>query len=101
MNFEITGLPNRTPKPRSSGITMVMDKGLSVNEADNLISVSEPYIDLLKLGFGTAFVTPHLEEKLAIYKSAGIATYFGGTLLEAFIARNQFDDYLRLLQKYK
>ena len=80
---------------------MVMDKGLSVREAEDMLSVSEPYIDLIKLGFGTAFVTPNLENKLAVYKNAGIACYFGGTLFEAFYIRGQFDDYLRLLEKYK
>ncbi len=100
MNFEINNLPDRHKKPRTHGLTMVMDKGLSVREAEDLLSVSEPYIDLLKLGFGTAFVTPNLENKLAIYKSAGLATYFGGTMFEAFIIRNQFDGYLRLLEKY-
>jgi len=88
-------------KPRKEGLTMVMDKGLSVREAEDMLSVGEPYIDLLKLGFGTAFVTPNLENKLAVYKNAGIACYFGGTLFEAFYIRGQFDDYLRLLERYK
>lgn len=101
MNFTLSNLPERNKKPRTHGITMVMDKGLSVREAEDMLSVSEPYIDLIKLGFGTAFVTPNIENKIAVYKSAGIATYFGGTLFEAFVARNQFDDYLRLLEKYK
>lgn len=80
---------------------MVMDKGLSVREAEDMLSVSEPYIDLVKLGFGTAFVTPNIEKKIAVYKDAGIACYFGGTLFEAFLIRGQIDDYLRLLEKYK
>ena len=101
MNFELSSLPQRNAKPRTHGITMVMDKGLSIREAEDLLSVSEPYIDLLKLGFGTAFVTPRIEDKLAVYRNANIPTYFGGTLFEAFVARNQFDDYLRLLEKYK
>jgi len=101
MNFSLSNLPERNLKPRSHGITMVMDKGLSVREAEDMLSVSEPYIDLLKLGFGTAFVTPGIENKIAVYKNAGIPTYFGGTLFEAFVARNQFEDYLRLLEKYK
>jgi phosphosulfolactate synthase len=78
-----------------------MDKGLSVREAEDMLSVAEPYIDLVKLGFGTAFVTPRIEDKIHVYKQAGIATYFGGTLFEAFVARDQFEDYLRLLEKYK
>ncbi|MBC8046748.1 MAG: phosphosulfolactate synthase [Fimbriimonadaceae bacterium] len=101
MNFELQNLPSRNQKPRNSGITMVMDKGLSVREAEDLLSVSEPYIDLIKLGFGTAFVTPNLENKLAVYKQANLAVYFGGTLFEAFVMRNQFEDYLRLIDKYK
>lgn len=101
MNFQLQNLPERSSKPRNSGITMVMDKGLSVREAEDMLSVAEPYIDLVKLGFGTAFVTPNIEKKLAVYKAANIATYFGGTLLEAFIIRKKFDDYLRLIEKYK
>lgn len=101
MNFSISNLPERQTKPREAGLTMVMDKGLSVREAEDMLSVSEPYIDLLKLGFGTAFVTPNLEDKLAVYKNAGIACYFGGTLFEAFYIRGQFEDYLRLLDRYK
>lgn len=101
MNFIINDLPSRNHKPRNSGLTMVMDKGLSVREAEDMLSVGEPYIDLVKLGFGTAFVTPHLENKLSVYKNSGVATYFGGTLFEAFVMRDQFEDYLRLLDKYK
>jgi len=101
MNFNLNNLPERHPKPRKEGLTMVMDKGLSVREAEDLLSVSEPYIDLLKFGFGTAFVTPNIEDKIAVYKQAKIACYFGGTLFEAFLIRNKFDDYIRLLEKYK
>lgn len=101
MNFEISNLPKRNKKPRTQGITMVMDKGLSVREAEDLMSVGEPYIDMIKLGFGTAFVTPHLETKLAIYKNAKMPVYLGGTMFEAFVIRKQFDDYMRLLDKYK
>jgi phosphosulfolactate synthase len=101
MNFTLSNIPDRHTKPRKEGLTMVMDKGLSVREAEDMLSVSEPYIDLLKLGFGTAFVTPNLEAKLSVYKNAGIACYFGGTLFEAFYIRGQFDDYLRLLERYK
>jgi phosphosulfolactate synthase len=80
---------------------MVMDKGLSVTEAQNLVEASGDYIDLLKLGFGSSLITPNLEKKINVYRSANIPVYFGGTLLEAFIARNQFDDYRKLLDKYK
>lgn len=100
MNFNLTQIPERNPKPRSAGITMVMDKGLSVNEAQNFLSVAHPHVDIVKLGFGTSFVTPNLEEKLEVYRSYDIPIYFGGTLFEAFLVRNQFDDYLAVCKQF-
>jgi len=99
--FNLNNLPERTTKPRQGGITMVMDKGLSLRQVEDFLDTTSSYVDIVKLGFGTSFVTPKLEEKLALYKSAGIPVYFGGTLFEAYVVRNQFDDYLRLLDKMK
>jgi len=65
------------------------------------MSVASEYVDIVKLGWATSYVTPNLDEKLEIYRQAGIPFYFGGTLFEAFIARNQFDDYRKLLDKYQ
>ena len=101
MNFKLSQIPSRNQKPRTSGITMVMDKGLSVNEAKNFMSVCYPHVDILKLGFGTSFVTPNLIEKLDVYRSHNIPVYFGGTLFEAFLIRNQFDDYIKICKDYK
>ncbi|MCX6336037.1 MAG: phosphosulfolactate synthase [Bacteroidetes bacterium] len=100
MNFNLTQIPERTSKPRSNGITMVMDKGLSIPEVHNFMSVAGPHVDVIKLGFGTAFVTPNLREKIQAYQSYGIPIYFGGTLFEAFLVRNQFDDYLAICKDY-
>ncbi|MFN2457444.1 MAG: phosphosulfolactate synthase [Chitinophagaceae bacterium] len=100
MNFNLSQIPDRNLKPRAAGITMVMDKGLSVNEAKNFMSVSHPHVDIIKLGFGTSFVTPSLEEKLEVYRSFEIPVYFGGTLFEAFLIRNQFDDFIAICKNY-
>ncbi|GAB3567909.1 phosphosulfolactate synthase [Spirosoma luteolum] len=100
MNYTLTQLPERTTKPRQSGLTMVMDKGLSLREVEDFLSTSADYTDIVKLGWATSFVTPKLSEKLAIYREAGIPVYFGGTLFEAFVVRNQFDEYRRLLDRY-
>lgn len=100
MNFNLTQMPHRYERPRTAGITMVMDKGLSVNEAKNFLSVSYPHVDIIKLGFGTSFVTPNLIEKLEVYTSYGIPIYFGGTLFEAFLIRNQFEDYINICKQY-
>ncbi|HSU49696.1 MAG TPA: phosphosulfolactate synthase [Segetibacter sp.] len=100
MNFNLSKIPERTTRPRKNGLTMIMDKGLSISEAQNLMSVGAPHIDIVKLGFGTAFVTPNLREKIEVYQKAGIAVYFGGTLFEAFLIRNEFDNYLSMMRDY-
>ncbi|MFI5134448.1 MAG: phosphosulfolactate synthase [Chitinophagales bacterium] len=100
MKFVTDRLPVRSKKPRTVGITMVMDKGLSVHEVESFCSVNEPYVDVVKLGFGTAAVTPHLKEKIAVYKKYKIPVYFGGSLLEWFYAHNAFDEYQKVIDEY-
>jgi phosphosulfolactate synthase len=100
MNFNLSQIPERTGKPRANGLTMVMDKGLSVEETKNFLSVAHPHVDIVKLGFGTSFVTPNLKDKLAIYRSYDIPVYFGGTLFEAFLIRNQFEDYINVCKEF-
>ena len=100
MNFELPYVPERTVKPRKHGVTMMMDKGLSMNEVENFIEASGHLTDVVKFGFGTSYVTKNLKEKIALYKQAGIRPYFGGTLFEAFHARGMFDEFQRTLDKY-
>ena len=100
MHYFLTDVPERTQKPREKGYTMAMDKGLSVRQAEDFIGICGEYVDIVKLGWGTSYVTPNLDEKLNVYREAGIPFYFGGTLFEAFIVRDQFDDYRKVLDKY-
>ncbi len=79
---------------------MVMDKGLSIREVEDMLDVSGDYIDIVKLGWATSFVTKNLKEKLEVYRSSGIPVYLGGTLFEAFIIRDQFEDYQKVLDKF-
>ena len=92
-------LPDRPPKPRNYGLTMVMDKGLSIREAEDFMSVGSDYTDYVKLGFGTSLITPGFIKKIEIYKKAGTIPYFGGTLFEAFIVRGMFKDYIKFLDE--
>lgn len=101
MNYTLNNLPERSQKPRQVGFTMAMDKGLSLREVEDFVSTSGDYVDIVKLGWATSYVTPNLEQKIQIYKEAGIPVYFGGTLFEAFIVRGQFDDYRKALDKFK
>lgn len=100
MNFNLTQIPERDKKPRRNGITMVMDKGLSIEESKNFLSVAHPHVDIVKFGFGTSYVTPNLREKLEVYRSYDIPVYFGGTLFEAFLIRNQFEDYINVCKDF-
>ena len=97
MNRILPFIPERPGKPRNSGLTMVMDKGLSVREAEDFMSVGSEYTDYVKLGFGTSLITPRLSEKIKLYKAAGVIPYFGGTLFEAFIIRNMFPEFLTFI----
>lgn len=100
MNFKLPYIPERSAKPREKGVTMMMDKGLSLNEVENFIQASGHLTDIVKFGFGTAYVSTDLKEKLKLYREAGIRPYFGGTLFEAFYARGKFNDYLKVLDQY-
>lgn len=100
-NTDLLNLPKRTTKPRTAGITMVMDKGLSLRQTEDFLDTTADFVDFVKLGFGTSVIARNLKEKIALYKQAGIKTYVGGTLFEAFIIRNRFEDYIKYVESLK
>ncbi len=99
MNFTLPYIPERTDKPRANGVTMMMDKGLSVRQVEDFIEQAADLTDYVKLGFGTSFLTKRIEEKIKLYHEANIKVYLGGTLFEAFLIRDKYDDYKKLLSK--
>ena len=100
MIYKLPNIPERTTKPRDKGLTMMMDKGLSVRQAEDFIESSGHLTDMVKLGFGTSMISNKLEDKIKIYQTAGLDVYFGGTLFEAFVVRNMFEEYLEFIAKY-
>ena len=94
-------IPSRASKPREEGLTMVMDKGLSLNEAENMVALKSELTDIVKLGFGTSLLTRFIDKKINLYQKSGMMVYTGGTLFEAFVIRNQFDDFCKLMDKLK
>ena len=100
MNFNLKDIPERSLKPRELGITMVIDKGSSLQECKNLIESSSDYIDFVKFGWTTSNFSKNLKEKIELFKKANINVYFGGTLFEAFAIRDQFQDYINILKEY-
>ena len=101
MNYNLSNIPERTSQPRTFGLTVISDKGLSLAETENLLSVSKPYVDMVKLAFGTALITPNIREKVKVYQSHNIPVFFGGLLFEAYVIRDQYKDYLKLLEEFE
>lgn len=87
-------LPARTQKPRVSGLTCLTDTGLTLAAAQAMMDDYSDFVDVVKLGVGTAYVTPRLSEKIKLYQDHGCIVYFGGTLCEKFVSQGRFDEYL-------
>jgi phosphosulfolactate synthase len=94
-------VPARTPKPRTKGLTHVIDKGLNLREIEGLFDTAGDYVDIVKLGWGTSYVTNNLEKKIALYRSFDTPVVCGGTLFEAVYAREKMDEFKRWLQHYR
>jgi phosphosulfolactate synthase len=77
----------------------MMDKGLSINDTKNFIDMCGPHADIVKLGFGTSAISPHIETKIKLYQDAGLMVYLGGTLFEAFVIRGMYEDYKKTTKK--
>jgi phosphosulfolactate synthase len=90
-------LPARPPKPRAAGLTHVIDKGLTLRDVEGLFETAGDYVDIVKLGWGTSYVTQNLKDKIELYRSFEVPVVCGGTLFEAVVARGKLDDYRRWL----
>lgn len=91
-------LPQRTLKSREEGITHVLDKGMGLAQTRDLLETSADYIDIVKFGWGTGFLTKGLKEKIELYHQYDIPVCFGGTLFEVFVIKNKVDQYVSYLQ---
>ncbi|MEY2442389.1 MAG: phosphosulfolactate synthase, partial [bacterium] len=89
---DLIPLPARAAKPRTSGLTHVLDSGLGPLEVQSLLDVGAPHIDLVRLGWGSALVTGCLERKLELYRDAGVPVMLGGTLTELAWAHGRVDE---------
>jgi phosphosulfolactate synthase len=90
-------LPLRSGKPRTEGLTHVIDKGLNLREIEGLFDTAGRYVDIVKLGWGTSYVTNNLEKKIALYRYFETPVVCGGTLFEAVFARGKLDEFKRWL----
>ncbi len=98
--IEIFRKPERTTKPRQSGLTHVLDKGMSLSDIDSLLEVAASYVDIVKFGWGTAVVVENLEKKIERFQAAEIPICCGGSFFEIAVMRGQLDEYVAFLKHY-
>ena len=94
-------LPARAGKPRVEGLTHVIDKGLGLRDIEGLFDTAGAFIDIVKLGWGTAYITNNLEKKIALYRSFDTPVVCGGTLFEVVYARGRLDEFKRWLIEHR
>lgn len=94
-------LPERPEKPRSYGLTAITDVGVTGAEQRALLDDYHEFVDVAKLGIGTAYFTPNLRAKVRLYKENGVVPYFGGTLFEKYYQQNKLDAFLRFLGSHE
>ena len=95
------GVPSRPGKPRETGLTHVIDKGLNTRDIEGMFDTAGAFVDIVKLGWGTCYVTNNLEKKIALYRSFETPVVCGGTLFEAVWARGKLDDFKRWLVEHR
>jgi phosphosulfolactate synthase len=89
---DLLDLPERSSKPRERGVTHVIDRGLSIAEIEGMVEVAGEFVDIIKLGWGTALAAGNLDRKLACYREHQIPVVLGGTLTELAITRGRFEE---------
>jgi len=92
-------LPARGPKPRTRGVTHVIDPGLTAREAEGLMNSVDAYVDLVRFGWGTAYITRELRRKLDVLRHHGVPAMLGGTMTELAWLQGKVDALRRWLDE--
>ncbi len=100
-NDDWLGVPARPGKPRTTGLTHVMDKGLNTRDIEGMFDTAGAFVDIVKFGWGTSYVTNNLEKKIALYRHFEMPVVCGGTLFEAVYARGKIDEFKAWLTEHR
>jgi phosphosulfolactate synthase len=92
---DFLSLPERTAKPRSKGITHVIDRGMPIASLESLLDLAGAHIDFVKFGWGTAYVSRHIRAKVVACREAKVQTCIGGTLLELATVQGKLREFIR------
>jgi phosphosulfolactate synthase len=88
-------LPDRTAKPRQTGVTHVLDKGTPPALIEESLASAGDYLDIVKIGWGIGYLDQALKERVTAYQQAGARVCLGGTLLEIAVAQDKLADLVR------
>src|SRR3977135_1564161 len=94
-------LPPRPGKPRLEGLTHVMDKGLNLRDIEGMFDVGGEYVDIVKFGWGTSYITNNPAQKNALYRHFDTPVVCGGTLFEAVYGRDKIDEFKSWLTEHR
>ncbi|PLT35059.1 phosphosulfolactate synthase [Bacillus sp. V5-8f] len=99
MNLTGLAVPRRENKPRTNGLTIVIDNGAPLQFFKDTVNSASDYIDFIKFGWGTSLVTRHLREKIECLQENNIEYFFGGTLFEKYLSQGKIDDFYQYCKK--
>ncbi|MDA0241557.1 MAG: phosphosulfolactate synthase, partial [Proteobacteria bacterium] len=91
-------LPERSTKPRQNGISNLVDNGYGLIELEDKLNLCHPFIDIVKLGWASAYITTALKEKVALFKRFHVRTCLGGMMFEISYWQNQIEAYRAFLE---
>lgn len=92
-NAAFLSLPERPERPREVGLTHVIDKGLTLGQAEGMLQIAGDYVDIVKLGWGSSYITGNLREKIALYRAAGAEVVLGGTFFETCMLQGRLQEW--------
>jgi len=94
------GIADRKRKPRKTGLTQVLDKGLSTAEIESMLEVAADFVDIVKFGWATSVIVQNLDAKLETYRRHDIDVCCGGSLFELAVVKKQVPEYISFLKDH-
>jgi phosphosulfolactate synthase len=92
---DFLALPRRAAKPRTAGVTHMLDKGSPVSVLEGYLASAGDHVDIIKIGWGISYVDRAVRDRIAVCKAAGVLSSLGGTLLEIAAAQGRVTELVR------
>ena len=99
-NQLLISLPSRSKKPRENGLSNMVDKGYGLKQLDDILSFCSDYVDIVKLGWASAYITPTLSEKVKLFNNYNIRTCLGGMMFEICFWQGKIEEYADFMRHF-